>query len=132
MPYLPPFFITEPIYIIENQPKFPMVVLLPDKLSIQGELFLGKILRAVSLEISQCKLIYPKKTTQAKEVLLSTHLLSFGVDFNQTAINWQIPPYETVKIGETKVIIADALLAISQSVELKKRLWAAMQVFFNN
>jgi hypothetical protein len=96
---------------------------------------LEKMIAAVGLSFDQITLVDAVRLTQSyaymMEHSMSHRVLGFGpqVAFQHTLAQPQ--PYQILRIHKSGLLIADPLAVLENDAQLKKRLWAQMQVLFS-
>lgn len=133
-PVVPPVVSPQPPV---SKPKLNHKVLLlaDEELDPSNLLFLEKILNAVNLNIDGVDLLNLNgvRNVDFAELVhgkLIHHFITFGVPFNRVHLDIQMDRYQPVRFFGINFLMADSLPTIEADVNLKKRLWAALQQVF--
>ena len=111
------------------------VLVLTEKISEDEKVFLGKILSAVGLSLSQIDLIETHQTPPIDYAAFiaqktATKLISFGVA--PSKLNWDLSlsPYTLRNVSGIDFLLANDLGTVSTDTSHKKILWEALKVMF--
>lgn len=130
---------------VQQQPRLPQqrlpqlnhkVLLVADEdLDPSNLLFLEKILKAVNLNIDGVDLLnlYGVQNVDFAELLRGkyiNHFITFGVPFERLNLDIMMDRYAPVRFEGITFLMADSLPTIEADVNLKKRLWGALQRVF--
>ncbi len=133
-PTIPPIVSPQPPV---SKPKLNHKVLLlaDEELDPSNLLFLEKILNAVNLNIDGVDLLNLNgvRDVDFAELVhgkLIHHFITFGVPFNRIHLDIQMDRYQPVRFFGINFLMADSLPTIEADINLKKRLWAALQQVF--
>ena len=125
---------------VQQQPRLPQlnhkVLLLADEeLDPSNLLFLEKILKAVNLNINGVDLLnlHGARNMDFAELLRGkyiNHFITFGVPFERINLDIMMDRYAPVRFEGITFLMADSLPTIEADLNLKKRLWGALQRVF--
>ena len=100
--------------------------------------FLKKIMDAVKVDLegSANLLLHtsesPQSTLWAFQQKTASIVLLFGVLPSDVGLHISMQPYQIQEFKNTKVLWAENLLSISENIDKKKSLWAALQELFRD
>lgn len=111
------------------------VLVLTEIISEDEKAFLGKILSAVGLSLSQIDLLATQQTPYLDFTALmaqktATKLISFGVAPSKLGWNVALAPYTLKNVSGIDFLLANDLATVSTDTSHKKNLWAALQIMF--
>ena len=111
------------------------VLVLTETISENEKAFLGKILSAVGLSLSQIDLIATQQTPYIDFTALmaqktATKLISFGVAPSKLSWDVALAPYTLKNVSGIAILLANDLATLSTDTSHKKNLWAALQIMF--
>ena len=128
------------VYIIEENKRYPLLVLVDDNnspyLNEKDEEFLEKILQSVGIKLSEVRLINTaqegiEENYDNLQELPSSRVISFGVNLNVLNFDITLNKY-SLKTQESIVfLLADTLGEISSDQNRKKQLWQALKQLFH-
>ena len=112
-----------------------VLLLADEELDPSNLLFLEKILNAVNLNIDGVDLLNLNgvRDVDFAELVhgkLIHHFITFGVPFSRIHLDILMDRYQPVRFFGINFLMADSLPTIEADVNLKKRLWAALQQVF--
>ncbi|MBL3658476.1 hypothetical protein [Fulvivirga sediminis] len=114
------------VFVIVNEPSAEFI-------TDQDEAFLGKILKAVKLDISEAGIINahnnPGLNQHTSMDLQATKFLLFGVDA-ASIFKSDFPHYQIIEADNKVFLNNHSLSEIAKDSELKKLLWSALQKMF--
>ena len=102
--------------------------------AIQEGLFLKLIENGLKLKIEQFLFIdistQPERISSLKKSIDIQKCFLFGVKESQVGINFDIPLYTLITVGETEFLKADTPEVLEQEKQLKNQLWKQLQISF--
>lgn len=117
---------TKNVIIIVNEPEVEFI-------SNSNEDFLGKILKAVKLDIKEVGLINaannPGLNQHNSMDLEGSKFLLFGIESTKIFKD-DFPHYQIIKLESKQFLSGNSLSEIAKDSELKKLLWTALQKLF--
>jgi hypothetical protein len=102
----------------------------------QSLVFLGKIMAAVQLDLSQAVCICPVDSAMGVPIIKGItaykpkQVIVFGVNPGLLGLNVAVQSYQALNFYGTDWIFADALSKIEADKDLKGKLWTAMKQIF--
>ncbi|MEQ8424567.1 MAG: hypothetical protein RIA63_07640, partial [Cyclobacteriaceae bacterium] len=115
---------TDDLYLIPPPTTVVLGVKWSDLKTTETEL-LSKILNSVKLSLDAVRVVIDPELDLSQWEEKPAKLIAFGIKISG------VTPYEVVNTPETSLILADSLSILSESDELKKKLWGSLkQLFF--